>query len=69
MCSKIFGNLCGPQLRQPQVLPNDRRIPGLTLDQPRQLALLYSLVRFCYPAAEGTFATRELYLQTLQNWR
>src|SRR5216117_1658327 len=41
-------------------------IPGLKLDQPRQLALLHSLVRFCYLAAEGTFTTRDLYPQTLQ---
>src|SRR5438876_1714416 len=54
------------QLTQPTVLPNGRRIPGLKLDQPRQLALLHSLVRFCYLAAEGTFTTRDLYPQTLQ---
>src|SRR2546430_11900835 len=39
---------------------------GLKLDQPRQLALMHSLVRFCYLAAEGTFTTRDLYPQTLQ---
>jgi len=54
------------QLTQPTVLPNGRRIPGLELDQPRQLALMHSLVRFCYLAAEGTFTTRDLYPQTLQ---
>ncbi|HYY71976.1 MAG TPA: hypothetical protein VE778_00130 [Candidatus Bathyarchaeia archaeon] len=54
------------QLTQPTLLPNGRRIPGLKLDQPRQLALMHSLVRFCYLAAEGTFATRDLYPQTLQ---
>ena len=54
------------QLTQPTVLPNGRRIPGLKLDQPRQLALMHSLVRFCYLAAEGTFTTRDLYPQTLQ---
>jgi hypothetical protein len=32
----------------------------------RQLALMHSLVRFCYLAAEGTFTTRNLYPQTLQ---
>jgi hypothetical protein len=52
----------------PRFFPNGGRIPGLKLDQPRQLALLHSLVRFCYPTAEGTFATRELYPQ-MQNWR
>jgi len=54
------------QLTQPTILPNGRRIPGLKLDQPRQLALMHSLLRFCYLAAEGTFTTRDLYPQTLQ---
>ena len=54
------------QLTQPTLLPNGRRIPGLKLDQPRQLALMHSLVRFCFLAAEGTFTTRDLYPQTLQ---
>ena len=54
------------QLTQPTFLPNGRRIPGLKLDQSRQLALMHSLVRFCYLAAEGTFSTRDLYPQTLQ---
>jgi hypothetical protein len=54
------------QLTQPTLLPNGRRIPGLKLDQPRQLALMHSLVRFCYLAAEGTFTTHDLYPQTLQ---
>ena len=39
------------QLTQPTLLPNGRRIPGLKLDQPRQLALMHSLLRFCYLAA------------------
>ena len=54
------------QLTQPTILPNGRRIPGLKFDQPRQLALMHSLVRFCYLAADGTFTTRDLYPQTLQ---
>ena len=54
------------QLTQPTVLRNGRRIPGLKLDHPRQLALMHSLVRFCYLAAEGTFTTRDLYPQTLR---
>ena len=57
------------QLTQPTLLPNGRRIPGLKLDQPRQLAFMHSLVRFCYLAAEGTFTTRDLYPQTLQALR
>jgi hypothetical protein len=57
------------QLTQPTLLPNGRRIPGLKLDQLRQLALMHSLVRFCYLAAEGTFTTRDLYPETLQALR
>ena len=53
-------------LTQPTILAKGRRIPGLKLDQPRQLALMHSLVRFCHLAAEGTFTTRDLYPQTLQ---
>ena len=37
------------KLAQPTVLPNGRRITGLKLDQPRQLALMHSLVRFSSP--------------------
>jgi hypothetical protein len=54
------------QLTQPSVLPNGKRIPGLKLDHPRQLALMHSLVRFCYLAAGGPFTTAELYPQVLQ---
>jgi hypothetical protein len=36
------------RLTQPTLLLNGRRIPGLKLEQPRQLALMHSLVRFCY---------------------
>ena len=57
------------QLTQPTILPNGRRIPGLKLAQPRQLAVMHSLVRFCYLAAEGTFTTRDLHPQTLQALR
>jgi hypothetical protein len=57
------------KLTQPTLLPNGRRIPGLKLDHPRQLALMHSLVRFCYLAAEGTFTTRDLYPRTLQALR
>ena len=54
------------ELTQPTILANGKRIPGLKLDQPRQLALMHSLVRFCHLAAEGTFTTKDLYPQTLQ---
>jgi hypothetical protein len=53
------------QLVQPTILPNGRRIPGLKLDQPRQLALMHALVRFCHIAAQNTFTTAEIYTDTL----
>ena len=57
------------QLTQPTLLPNGKRIPGMKLDQPRLLALMHSLVRFCHLAAEGTFTTKDLHPQTLQALR
>ena len=56
--------LDGGQLRQlaaPSLLANGRRIPGLKLDHPRQLALMHALVRFAHIAAGSTFTTAELY--------
>ena len=53
------------QLAQPTVLPNGKRIPGLKLDHPRQLALMHALVRFCHVAAQSTFTTAEIYVDTL----
>jgi hypothetical protein len=53
------------KLAQPTVLPNGKRIPGLKLDHPRQLALMHALVRFCHIAAQNTFTTAEIYADTL----
>ena len=53
------------QLAQPTMLPNGRRIPGLKLDHPRQLALMHALVRFCHVAAQNTFSTAEIYADVL----
>ena len=39
------------QLSQPTRLPNGKRIPGLKIDHPRQLALMQTLVRFSGIAA------------------
>jgi hypothetical protein len=50
-----------PKLTQPSLLPSGRRMPGLRLDHPRQLALMYALVRFAYIAAGSTFTTPELH--------
>jgi hypothetical protein len=54
------------KLREPTVLPTGKRIPGLKLDHPRQLALMQALVRFSHLAAQGTFTTGELHPQTAQ---
>ena len=52
------------QLAEPTRLPNGKRIPGLTLDHPRQLALMHALVRFAHIAAGDTFTTRDLHEST-----
>jgi hypothetical protein len=49
------------QLGEPTILENGKRIPGLKLDHPRQLALMHALVRFAHIAAGSTFKTPELY--------
>jgi DNA-binding transcriptional ArsR family regulator len=53
------------KLAQPTVLPNGKRIPGLKLDHPRQLALMHALVRFSHIAAQNTFTTSEIYADTV----
>lgn len=53
------------RLTQPTVLPSGKRVPGLKLDNTRQLALMRALVRFTHLAAGGTFTTRELYPHVL----
>jgi hypothetical protein len=53
------------KLAEPTVLPGGKRIPGLKLDHPRQLALMHALVRFAHLAAGSTFTTVELYPQVL----
>jgi hypothetical protein len=61
--------LNGGQLRklsEPTVLANGRRIPGLKLDHPRQLALMQALVRFAHIPAGGTFRTADLHSDTAQ---
>jgi hypothetical protein len=49
------------RLAQPTVTSNGKRIPGLKLDHPRQLALMQALVRFCHLASGGTFTTQQLH--------
>jgi hypothetical protein len=53
------------KLAEPTKLPNGKRIPGLKLDHPRQLALMHALVRFAHIAAGNTFTTAEIYPHTL----
>ena len=53
-------------LSQPTHTPTGKRIPGLKLDHPRQLALMQALVRFSHLAAGGTFSTRELHPHVAQ---
>jgi len=53
------------KLAEPTVLPNGKRIPGLKLDHPRQLALMHALIRFSHIAAQSTFTTSEIYADTL----
>jgi hypothetical protein len=52
------------QLAEPTRLPNGKRIPGLKLDHPRQLALMHALVRFAHIAGGDTFTTRDLHAPT-----
>src|SRR5438128_5867359 len=47
------------QLAEPTRRPNGKRIPGLKLGHPRQLALMHALVRFAHIAAGDTFTTRD----------
>ncbi len=48
------------KLAEPTLRPNGKRIPGLKLDHPRQLAVMSSLARFSHVAAGDTFTTVEL---------
>jgi hypothetical protein len=48
-------------LAEPTRLPNGKRIPGLKLDHPRQLAVMHALVRFAHITAGDTFTTRDLH--------
>ena len=49
------------KLSEPTVLPNGKRIPGLKIDNPRQLAVMHALVRFANIAAGSQFSTRDLH--------
>ena len=53
------------KLAEPTILSNGKRIPGLKVDHPRQLAVMHSLVRFANVAAGGKFTTADLYVPAL----
>jgi hypothetical protein len=48
-------------LAAPTILPGGKRVPGLKLDHPRELALTHALVRFAHVAAGNSFRTCELH--------
>ena len=54
------------KLGEPTLLANGKRIPGLKLDHPRQLALMHSLVRFSHVVAGDTFTTKEVHMQAAE---
>jgi len=49
------------RLAKPTLTPTSKRIPGLKLDNPRQLALMHALVRFAQIPAGNTFSTGEIH--------
>ena len=49
------------QLADATRLPSGRRVPGLKLDHPRQLALMHALVRFAHIAAGDTFTIKDIH--------
>lgn len=54
------------KLGEPTILANGKRIPGLKLDHPRQLALMHALVRFANIAAGQGFRSLDIYPAVLQ---
>ncbi len=48
------------KLAQPTITATGKRIPGLRLDNARQLALMHALVRFSHIAAANRFTTADL---------
>jgi len=53
------------RLSQPTVTASGKRVPGLKIDNQRQLALMQALVRFAGLAAGSLFTTKELYPHVL----
>lgn len=55
------------RLAEPTITHAGKRIPGLKLDHPRQLALMRALVRFAHIAAANNFTTAELYPEVVES--
>lgn len=53
------------KLAEPMITPTGKRIPGLKLDHPRQLALMHALVQFAHIAGGNAFTTAELHPRVL----
>src|SRR5205085_9071569 len=49
------------KLAEPTILANGKRIPGLKLDHPRQLAVMHALVRFANIAASEGFRSADIH--------
>jgi len=54
------------QLAEPTMLANGKRIPGLKLDHPRQLAVMHALVRYANIAAGSIFRSVDVYTPALE---
>ena len=50
------------RLSEPTITSSRKRIPGLKLDNPRQLAVMQALVRFCHLATGDSFTTKQIHL-------
>ena len=59
---------CGQlrRLSEPTITSSGKRIPGLKLDNPRQLATMQALVRFCHLAIGDTFNTKQIHLPVVE---
>jgi hypothetical protein len=53
------------KLAEPTILANGKRIPGLKLDHPRQLAVMHAVVRFANIAAGSGFRSVDVYIPAL----
>jgi hypothetical protein len=53
-------------LAAPTILAGGKRIPGLKLAHPRQLALMHALVRFAHVAAGNSFTSSQLHAPTAE---